>query len=156
MSTPIDTKTIRRLAEILNDADLSELEFEGENFRICLSKETGTVVTAAPVAAPVAAPAPAPVAAAAPAAAPAADADFSNDPDAVKSPMVGVVYSAPEPSVPDYIKVGDKVNAGDTIFLIEAMKTFNPVKATKSGTVKQILVENGSPVEFGEPMVIIG
>ena len=104
-----------------------------------------------PVAAPVA---PAPVAEA-PAAPSASDQDFSKHPGAVKSPMVGVVYLSADPNSPNYVKVGDSVAEGDTVCLIEAMKTFNPVKAHKSGKVTNILVATGDPVEYGEPLVII-
>ncbi len=107
------------------------------------------MATAAAPAAPVAAPgAPvAPVAAAA--------GDISKHPGVVKSPMVGTAYLAPEPGKPNFVAVGDKVTAGQTLLIIEAMKTFNPIKAPKAGTVTQILIENGRPVEFGEPLMIV-
>ena len=113
----------------------------------------------APVApAPVAAPAVAAPVAAAPVAqdvAEAADVDYTNSPNAVKSPMVGVVYLSADPKSPNYVKPGDMVTEGDTVCLVEAMKTFNPVKAHKSGKVVKILVETGDPVEYGEPLVVI-
>lgn len=158
MSNPIDTKVISKLAEILDKSNLNELEYEDEGCRICLSKgQTAAPVYAAPapVAAPLA-PAAAPLpAAAAPTPAQAQDEDYSKSPNAVKSPMVGVVYLSADPNTPDYVKVGDSVKEGDIICLIEAMKTFNPVKAHKAGTVSKILVEGGDPVEYGEPLVII-
>lgn len=161
MSTPLDPKVISKLAEILDKTNLTELEYEDEGCRICLTRTPAGQVVAAPLP-PVPAPlpmAPAPVAApaaAAPApAAPAAEVDPSQNPNAVKSPMVGVVYLSPEPNAPQYVKVGDTVEAGATICLIEAMKTFNPVKAPKGGKVTKILVAGGDPVEFGEPLLII-
>jgi acetyl-CoA carboxylase biotin carboxyl carrier protein len=93
---------------------------------------------------------PASTAAAAPGAA-----DLSKHPDAVKSPMVGTAYLSPEPGKPAYVNVGDKVTAGQTLLIIEAMKTFNPIKAPKAGTVVQILIGNAQAVEFGEPMMIV-
>ena len=107
---------------------------------------------------PASAPAAAPVAAAAPAAAPAEAAggdDHSSHPGMVPSPMVGTVYMAPQPTSPDFIKVGDKVSEGATLLIIEAMKVMNPIPAPKSGTVKAILVANEEPVEYGQPLVVI-
>lgn len=156
----IDSKYISKLAEILDKSNLTELEYEDEGCRICLTRDNRSTMAAQPVYAPVA-PAPlpaaqAPAALAAPAsAAPAADEDYSKNPGAVKSPMVGVVYLAPDPNTPNYVKIGDTVAAGDTVCLIEAMKTFNPVKAAKGGKVTKILVEGGDPVEYGEPLIII-
>ena len=161
MANPLDTKVISKLAEILDKSNLTELEYEDETCRICLTRE----VNVAPVAAPAFAPMPQALPVAAPAAAPApaaetpapaaADQDFSKHPGAVKSPMVGVVYLSADPNSPNYVKVGDSVAEGDTVCLIEAMKTFNPVKAHKAGKVTNILVDTGDPVEYGEPLVII-
>ena len=158
MSTPLDTKIISKLAEILDKTNLTELEYEDEGCRICLTRTPAGQVVAAPLP-PVPAPlppapaaAPAPVAPA-PAAAP--ESDPAQNPNAVKSPMVGVVYLSPEPNAPQYVKVGDTVEAGATVCLIEAMKTFNPVKAPKGGKVTKILVAGGDPVEYGEPLLII-
>ena len=148
MSNPLDTKTIGKLAEILDKNNLTELEYEDEGCRICLTREN-KVVASAPMMAPVA-----PMVSAPPAA-PAQDEDYSKSPNAVKSPMVGVVYLSADPNTPNYVSVGDSVKEGDIVCLIEAMKTFNPVKAHKSGTVSKILVEGGDPVEYGEPLVII-
>ena len=160
MANPLDTKVISKLAEILDKSNLTELEYEDETCRICLTREQNVLQAPAfapvpqplPVAAPVAA-APAP-AADTPASAP-SDQDFSKHPGAVKSPMVGVVYLSADPNSPNYVKVGDSVAEGDTVCLIEAMKTFNPVKAHKAGKVTNILVATGDPVEYGEPLVII-
>lgn len=162
MSNPLDTKIIGKLAEILDKNDLTELEYEDEGCRICLTRENKGIAAQVmapapmmPMPAPHALPAaPAPMAAELPAA-PAAAEDYSKSPNAVKSPMVGVIYLSADPNTPDYVKVGDSVKEGDIVCLIEAMKTFNPVKAHKSGTVTKILVEGGDPVEYGEPLVII-
>ena len=155
----IDSKYISKLAEILDKSNLTELEYEDEGCRICLTRDNRPAMAPQSVYAPVA-PAPlpaaqAPAALAAPAAPVAQDEDYSQNPGAVKSPMVGVVYLAPDPNTPNYVKVGDTVAAGDTVCLIEAMKTFNPVKAAKGGKVTKILVEGGDPVEYGEPLIII-
>ena len=160
MTTQLDTKVISKLAEILDKTNLTNLEYEDEGCRISLTRNfegAAPVQTYVPAVAPVAT---APVAAvseasaSAPAAA-TAEEDYSNNAGAVKSPMVGVVYLSSEPSAPNYVKVGDSVTEGDTVCLIEAMKTFNPVKAHKSGKVTKILVASGDPVEYGEPLIII-
>lgn len=160
MSNPLDTKIISRLAEILDKTNLTELEYEDESCRISLVRNNGgvaaTTYTPQPTvtaAAPVALATPAPVTEAP--AAPSAEVDYTNDPNAVKSPMVGVVYLSADPKTPNYVKVGDTVAEGDTVCLVEAMKTFNPVKAHKGGRVTKILVEAGDPVEYGEPLIVI-
>jgi acetyl-CoA carboxylase biotin carboxyl carrier protein len=147
----LDTGLIRELAAILREADLGEIEIEQGDLRIKVVKpESKTVHYAAPSYAPsAAAPAAAPAAAAVAKAAPA------DNPGAVKSPMVGTVYLQPDENSPVFVKVGDAVAAGQTLLLIEAMKTFNPVPAPRAGKVVQILVGNTQPVEFGEPLVII-
>lgn len=156
MSNPLDTKVISRLAEILDKSNLTELEYEDEGCRICLSRQVNVVPAPAHAPLPPVPPAPAPVPAAAPAApAPATEEDYSKHPGSVKSPMVGVVYLSSDPNSPNYVKVGDTVAEGDTVCLIEAMKTYNPVKAHKGGKVVKILVESGDPVEYGEPLVVI-
>jgi acetyl-CoA carboxylase biotin carboxyl carrier protein len=148
-----DTSLIRELAAILREADLGEIEIEQGGLRIKVVKpETKTVNYAAPSYAP--APSSAPAAGAAPAAKAAAAAPADN-PGAVKSPMVGTVYLAPEEGAAQFVKVGDTVTSGQTILLIEAMKTFNPVLAPRAGKVTAILCKNTQPVEFGEPLVII-
>ena len=156
MANKLDPRIIGKLAEVLNKNNLSELEYEDEGCRICLKGAAAavTVVPAAPAvvpaAAPVATPAPAPVQ---------TDEfaidDYANNAGSVKSPIVGVVYLSPDPTKPDYVSVGDTVKEGDIVCLIEAMKTFNPVKAHRSGTVSKILVESGDPVEYGESLMII-
>jgi acetyl-CoA carboxylase biotin carboxyl carrier protein len=145
----LDTEFVRKLAQLLHETHLGEIELADGDKRIRVARQTVTV--AAPAAGPVAAAAPA----AAPPAAPAADADLGKHPGAVKSPMVGTAYLASEPGKPNFVAVGDKVTAGQTLLIIEAMKTFNPIKAPKAGTVMQILVANAHPVEFGEPLMIV-
>jgi acetyl-CoA carboxylase biotin carboxyl carrier protein len=158
-----DVAFIKALAELLEQNDLTELEVMREysesdslNVRVSRQKEVVTAVAApAPVAAaPVAAAAPAPAPAAA-APAPAASDDPASHPGAVTSPMVGTVYLQAEPGAPTFISVGQSVSEGDTLMIVEAMKTMNHIPATKSGTVKRILVEDGATVEFGAPLVII-
>jgi len=149
-----DTKLVRELAKILNDTGLTEIEMEKGSLKIRVAKGGGQIVQAMAAPAPVAA-APA---ASQPVAAPAAKTektDASAHPGAAKSPMVGTVYTRPSPDADSFVKVGDKVKEGDTIVLIEAMKTFNPITATKSGKIEEILVEDAQPVEFGEVLFII-
>lgn len=150
-----DTKLVRELADILNDTDLTEIEMRKGDLKIRVSKGGGQVVhaVAAPAAAPVASAAPAPLAM--PSSSPAASDDMANHPGAVKSPMVGTAYTRPSPDADPFVKEGDSVKEGDTILLVEAMKTFNPITATKSGTVTKLLIEDSQPVEFGEPLFII-
>ena len=149
----VDTALVRELAEMLGDTGLTEIEVEDGERKIRVSRGGGVAMAAAP--APVAAPAPAAPAAAAPvpesAAAPEADTA-----GAIKSPMVGTVYLASEPGAANFVKVGDSVTEGQTLLLVEAMKVMNPITADKAGTVKAILVENAQPVEFDQPLVVIG
>ena len=136
---------------MLNDTDLSEIEVEDGERKIKLSRGGSMVQVAAPAAAPMAAPA------AAPAAEAEAPAEISpaDHPGTVFSPMVGTIYTSPDPTADVFIKVGDKVAAGQTILIVEAMKVMNQIHAAKAGTVKSIFVENEQPVEYGEPLVII-
>lgn len=163
MTTQLDTKVISKLAEILDKTNLTNLEYEDEGCRISLTRNFGGTVApqayvpavtsvSTPASAPIEAPA-TQVSSSAPAQS--AQEDYSNNSGAVKSPMVGVVYLSSEPSAPNYVKVGDSVTEGDIVCLIEAMKTFNPVKAHMSGKVSKILVASGDPVEYGEPLIII-
>ena len=147
--TQIESELVRQLAGVLNDTGLTEIEYESGGMRIRVARTVQQTVMAAP--ATIAA-SPAGVAGAP---APAPSADPASHPGAVKAPMVGVAYLLPEPSAPPFIKVGDTVTEGQTLVLIEAMKTFNPVKAPRAGKIVQILIENGAPVEYGEPLVII-
>ncbi|MEL7026238.1 MAG: acetyl-CoA carboxylase biotin carboxyl carrier protein [Pseudomonadota bacterium] len=155
-----DVAFIQSLAALLRENDLSELEVKREygeddslNVRVSRTAAVAPVIAApAPVAAPApqhAAPAPA---AADPA--PASD-DPAAHPGAVTSPMVGTAYLAPEPGAADFVKVGDTVSEGQTLLIVEAMKTMNQIPAKSSGTVKRILIEDGAPVEFGAPLMII-
>ena len=147
-----NTALVRALADILDDAGLAELEYETTDLSVRLSRVTGAAAPVAAVAAPVAAAAPAGSAAAAASSAPA---DAASHPGAVTSPMVGTAYVAPEPDAPSFIEVGDTVKKGQTILIVEAMKVMNPITAPADGTVKQIMVTNGQPVEFGEVLVVI-
>jgi acetyl-CoA carboxylase biotin carboxyl carrier protein len=149
-----DLDLIRKLAALLNDSGLGEIEYETNGRRVRLAKQA---IAAAPIFVGGSAPAVATSQAASsatPAAAPPVTDDASN-PGAVKSPMVGTAYLSPEPGKPAFITVGDKVAAGQTLLIIEAMKTMNQIPAPRAGTVVQILFEDGQPVEFGEPLVII-
>ncbi len=156
-----DVAFIKALAELLNENDLTELEVmreygESDCLEVRVSRQK-TVVQAAAAPAPVAA-APAPAAAAPAAAAPAAaeaNSDPAQDPDAVTSPMVGTAYLQPEPGAPSFVAVGDKVTEGQTLMIIEAMKTMNQIPSPRSGTVKRIFVTDGDPIEFGSPLMVI-
>lgn len=151
-----DAKLVRDLAEILDEKGLMELELETDTIAVRLSRNhSGQVMVSAPAApAPVAAPVAA-APAAAPAAEPKSEADLSNHPGAVKSPMVGTAYESPEPSAAAFISVGDSVKKGQTLLIIEAMKVMNPITAPKDGTVTDILFANAQPVEFDQVLVVI-
>ncbi|MGC2855835.1 acetyl-CoA carboxylase biotin carboxyl carrier protein [Novispirillum sp. DQ9] len=144
--TSIDADAIRQLASLLDETGLNEIEYDTGSFRVRLSRGAA-VVHAAP--APAAA---APAAGVAAAVAPAASGDH---PGAVKAPMVGVTYLSPEPGAAPFVQTGQTVSEGQTLMLIEAMKTFNPVRAPRSGKLTAMLVTDGQPVEFGEPLAII-
>ena len=145
----VDTDLVRQLAELLDATHLTEIEVQDGERRIKVQRKVQAVATA--VAAPVAAPAaPPPAAAQPPAAAPQAESA-----NAIRSPMVGTAYLAPEPSAPNFVTVGGKVNAGDTLLIIEAMKVMNPITAPNGGTVKSILIANGAPVEFDQPLIVL-
>ena len=155
---PVDTDAIRILAEILNETGLTEIEISEGDARIRVARQVTVTQAATVVAAPAAPAAPAPLAApsttaANDAAAPPADA--ASHPGAVRSPMVGIAYLTPEPGAPPFAAVGQPVTAGQTILLIEAMKTFNQIKAPRAGLLTAILVAGGSPVEFGEVLAVI-
>ena len=150
-----DPAKVRALAEILADTGLTEIEIETKEGRVRVARTPAPItqhVSAAPM---VAAPAVAAVAAPAQAAAPAARTDDAAHPGAVLSPMVGVAYLAPEPGAAPFIAVGQSVSVGQTLLLIEAMKTYNQIRAQKAGTVLRILVEPGQPVEYGQPLLIV-
>ena len=151
---PIDARLVRRLADILTETGLSEIEVEHSGLKIRVAK----MLTAAPMQVMHSAPAAAPVPlAATPSAAPVeASAPVRAAGDTVNSPMVGSVYLQPEPGAQPFVKVGDTVTAGQTLMIVEAMKTMNPIPAPKAGRILEILVEDGQPVEFGEPLAVIG
>lgn len=141
----IDRDMIRALAELLDETKLTEIEIEHEGLRVRVARQLG----AAPIHfAPQPQPHP-------PSHAGVAAEHMARHPGAVTSPMVGTVYIAPEPGAAPFINVGDAVETGQTLFIVEAMKTMNPIAAPHSGKVTQILVKDGQPVEFGEPLVII-
>jgi acetyl-CoA carboxylase biotin carboxyl carrier protein len=144
---------IRELAELLNDTGLSEIEIEKSGLKLRVAKKIS--IQAAQPHTYVAAPASAAPAAADQKQPPPQSGDISKHPGAVKSPMVGTAYRSPEPGAPVFCEVGSKVNQGDTLLIIEAMKTMNQIPAPCAGTVKAILFENAQPVEYGEPLVII-
>jgi acetyl-CoA carboxylase biotin carboxyl carrier protein len=145
----VDTKLVRELADLLGETGLTEIEVEDGTRKIRVSRGGG-VASAQYQPAPAVAPAPAPAAAASPVE-PAADAHA----DAVKSPMVGTAYLSPEPGAPAFKAIGDKIAAGDTIIIVEAMKVMNPIVAPKGGTLKAMFVEDGSPIEFDQPLFVI-
>jgi acetyl-CoA carboxylase biotin carboxyl carrier protein len=145
----VDTKLVRELAELLNDTGLSEIEVEDGDRKIKVARTMSAAPVAYAAPAPVAAPAAAAPAAPAETAAPAVPAN------AVKSPMVGTAYLSPEPGAAPFAAVGDKVAAGDTLLIVEAMKVMNPIVAPNGGTVKAVLVESGQPVEFDQPLMVI-
>ncbi len=158
-----DVAFIKALAELLNENELTELQVKREygesdrlNVRVSRRQDVAAqyVAQAPAAAAPVAAPAPV-AGTAAPAAAPAAVDDPADHPGAVTSPMVGTVYMQAEPGAPSFVTVGDTVNEGDTLLIIEAMKTMNHIPATRAGTVKRIMIEDGAAVEYGAPLMII-
>ena len=150
-TSPVNKDMIRELADLLKETELNEIEVETEEFKIRVARGAGGgAVAFAPApaapAAPVAASADAPAA---------ASADLSSHPGAVASPMVGTVYVSPEPGAPPFVQEGATVSQGDTLLIVEAMKTMNPIPAPKSGTVKQILIQDAQPVEFGEVLIVI-
>jgi len=152
MSTArFDPEAIRALATILAETGLTEIEISEGDSRIRVARNVQMVASV-----PAAMAAPALVAAAVtPAAAPSEAADLSKHPGAVASPMVGVAYLSPEPGAPPYVQVGQQVVEGQTLLLIEAMKTFNQIKAPKSGIVSRVVVASGAPVEYGEVLVVL-
>jgi len=142
----VDDELIRKLAGIMDETGLTEIEIGSEGLNVRVARGTTAVSYAAP----------APTAHAAHAApAPLAEISHADHPGVVTSPMVGVAYSSAEPGAAPFVNVGDTVKSGQVILLIEAMKVFNQIKAPQGGTVTKILVESGSPVEFGEPLMII-
>ncbi|HHB83559.1 MAG TPA: acetyl-CoA carboxylase biotin carboxyl carrier protein [Devosia sp.] len=164
-SSQVDQDLIRSIAEMLNEANLAEIEIEKDDFRVRITRswpvEAPQIMPQYAPAAPAApAPAPAPAAPVSVVEAPAPKAadellDIASNPGTLTSPMVGTSYLAPEPGATTFVAVGEKVSEGQTILIIEAMKTMNQIPAHRSGTVKKILIDDGQPVEYGEPLVII-
>jgi acetyl-CoA carboxylase biotin carboxyl carrier protein len=157
-SHPVDAELVRELAKILDDTGLSEIEVEHGELRLRLARTP--MLTQPPAHTHVVHSAPAPAAlpppvAAPPPAAPAPAADAASHPGAVLSPMVGTAYLSPEPGAAPFVKVGDTVTAGQTILVVEAMKTFNPIPAPRAGKVTAIIVTDAQPVEFNEPLLIL-
>jgi acetyl-CoA carboxylase biotin carboxyl carrier protein len=147
----IDQDVIRQLAKLLSETDLTEIEIEQDDLRIRVVRAPAPVAASGPMAVPP------PVVVQAPreAGAPAAGEPPANHPGIVPSPMVGTAYRAPDPSARPFVEVGDEVRHGQTLLIVEAMKTMNQIPSPRAGTVKQILVEDGQPVEYGEPLMIV-
>ena len=148
-----EQQLIRELAALLVETGLSEIEIEKSGLKIRVARNLSVSAVAPPQPAP--APSSSPSESAQPAAPADASIDLANHPGCVKSPMVGTAYRAPEPGAPPFVEIGSRVSQGQTLMIIEAMKTMNHIPAPRAGTVTHILVENGQPVEFGEPLVII-
>jgi len=146
-----DSALIRELALLLDETSLTEIEIEREGLRVRVARNISVAASVPSAYMPAAAPA----AVAAAAASAGAVADLSKHPGVVPSPMVGTAYWSPEPGAKPFVEVGTKVSAGQTLLIIEAMKTMNQIPSPRAGTVTQILVEDGQPVEFGEPLMII-
>jgi len=144
-----DSALIRELALLLDETSLTEIEIERAGLRVRVARNI-SIAASMPASYQ-----PAASAASAGSAAPAAVADLAKHPGVVPSPMVGTAYWSPEPGAKPFIEIGSKVSAGQTLLIIEAMKTMNQIPSPRAGTVTQILVEDGQPVEFGEPLVII-
>lgn len=147
----VDQELIRALARLLGETGLTEIEIEQSGLRVRVARQAASSTAVLPAAAPPAALMPASV----PAPPPPGAVDPAKHPGTVLSPMVGTAYLAPEPGAKPFVEVGSVVREGDTLLIIEAMKTMNHIPAPRSGTVIQILVENGAPVEFAEPLMII-
>ncbi|WP_449395874.1 acetyl-CoA carboxylase biotin carboxyl carrier protein [Devosia riboflavina] len=158
-SSQVDQDLIRAIAELLNKENLAEIEIEQEDFRVRVTRsypvEAPAYAPAPQYYAPPAAPAAPAVASVVPAAAPASKEDLASNPGTLTSPMVGTAYRSPEPGKPLFVDVGTKVTEGQTVLIIEAMKTMNQIPAHRSGTVTRVLVEDAQPVEYGEPLVVI-
>ena len=157
----VSANLLKKLAETMGNAGLSEIEYVDGERSLRLSRATqATVVASAPAAAPVMAPMAAPTAAPMPAAAPpaaaptaASAAEPASSVKTIDSPMVGTVYLAPEPGAGNFVSVGDEIKEGDTLMIIEAMKVMNHLPSTQSGIVRRVLVADGEPVEFGQPLI---
>jgi acetyl-CoA carboxylase biotin carboxyl carrier protein len=150
-SMRVETDLVRQLAGLLNENDLSEIEVEDGDRRIVVKRQ----LAATPVAPAAAPPPPLPATAAAAPAAPAPEVSAANNPGAVKSPMVGTVFLSGESGAKPFVSAGARVNEGDTLLIIEAMKVMNPILAPRAGTVREMLVVDGQPVEYDQPLMII-
>ena len=146
-----DHDVIRRLADLLEETNLSEIEVEQSGLRVRVARQLSIAATAPAMPASAQSPSPADV----DASPGSASSDLAAHPGTVTSPMVGTAYLASQPGAPAYVKEGDTVSEGQTLMIVEAMKTMNPIPAPRSGTVTKILVENEQPVEFGEPLMLI-
>ncbi|NMA98054.1 MAG: acetyl-CoA carboxylase biotin carboxyl carrier protein [Phyllobacteriaceae bacterium] len=162
--SPVDQDLIRAIAELLNKENLAEIEIEQDDLRVRVTRSYPSEAPAyapapfqymAPPQAPATQAAPAAPAGSVPAAVPAKTEDLASNPGTLTSPMVGTAYRAPEPGKPAFVEVGAKVSEGQTVLIIEAMKTMNQIPAHRSGTVTRILVDDAQPVEYGEPLVVI-
>ncbi|MSP88123.1 MAG: acetyl-CoA carboxylase biotin carboxyl carrier protein [Alphaproteobacteria bacterium] len=142
----VDDELIRKLAKLLGETGLSEIEYETKDWRVRVGRQMQAVAAAV---------APAPVATPAAASGPASATPAVNHPGAVTSPVVGTAYIGPEPNAPPFVRVGDKVKQGQTLVIVEAMKVMNPIPAPRAGTIGQVMVANGQPVEFGEVLMVI-
>ena len=145
----VDTALVRQLAELLDETHLTEIEVQDGDRRIRVARKAAAQAQAQP--APAAAPAPPP----APAAAPAPPADPAAHPGTIKSPMVGTAYLSPSPDAANFIAVGARIDAGDTLLIVEAMKVMNPIVSPRPGIVTAILIDNAQPVEFDQPLVVV-
>lgn len=152
----MDIRKVKKLIELLEESAISEIEIKEGEESVRISRANSAPVYAPPVAPPVAAAAPAALAPApAVAAPPAEDAAPVVDGTVIKSPMVGTYYASPAPGAPEFVKVGQSIKQGDTICIVEAMKILNQIESEVTGVVKKVLVEDGQPVEFGEPLMIV-
>jgi len=147
----INADVVRNLAALLDETGLTEIEYETGTLRVRVSRQSGIAIAqSVPASAPAAAPAPARDESPAP-----ASTGDATPAGAITSPMVGTVYTAPEPGAGDFVKVGDRVSEGQTVLLIEAMKTFNEIRAPRAGTVTSIFITNEQPVEFGDVLMVV-
>jgi acetyl-CoA carboxylase biotin carboxyl carrier protein len=146
----VDPSLVRNLAELLNETGLTEIEVQNGTQRVRVSRGATAIAAPAAAAAPMAAGRPAAVAAVE-----ASEVNFNNHPGAIASPMVGTAYRSPEPGARPFVDVGDQVKIGQTLLIVEAMKTMNAIPATKAGKVTHVLIEDGMPVEFGQPLVVV-
>ena len=142
----IDADMVRQLADLLDETGLSEIEYGTDEWHLRVAKRGITTVAASAVTQ---------AAVTEPASSEDKSDSHANHPGVIVSPMVGTAYISPDPESPPFVKVGDTVSEGDTLVLIEAMKVFNPIKAARSGTVTRVFINNGTPIEFGEPLLII-